>query len=120
MTAAASAGFMYAPEIERMNRADLGRLQLERLKRTLAHAYANVPHTRAAFAAHGVTPDDLRSLDDLRRFPFTLKTDLRDNYPFGLFAVRASGWCACTPVRAPPASPRWWAIPPRTSTPGPN
>ena len=87
MTAAASAGFMYAPEIERMNRADLGRLQLERLKRTLAHAYANVPHTRAAFAAHGVTPDDLRSLDDLRRFPFTLKTDLRDNYPFGLFAV---------------------------------
>ena len=88
MTAsAAAATFMYAPECERMARADLRRLQLERLKRTLAHAYANVPHTRAAFAAKGVTPDDLQSLEDLRRFPFTVKTDLRDNYPFGLFAV---------------------------------
>ncbi|NFV79680.1 phenylacetate--CoA ligase [Magnetospirillum aberrantis] len=87
MTATVADGFMYAPEIERLDRAELKRLQLERLKRTLAHAYANVPHTRAAFAAKGVTPDDLKSLDDLRRFPFTVKTDLRDNYPFGLFAV---------------------------------
>jgi phenylacetate-CoA ligase len=87
MTANAAPAFMYAPEIERMDRQSLTILQLERLKRTLAHVYANVPHYRAAFAAQGVTPDDFRSLDDLRRFPFTVKTDLRDNYPFGLFAV---------------------------------
>jgi len=87
MTVQAPAAFMYAPEIERMDRAALKTLQLERLKRTLAHAYANVPHFRAAFDANGVKPDDLRSLEDLARFPFTVKTDLRDNYPFGLFAV---------------------------------
>ncbi|HTH17757.1 MAG TPA: phenylacetate--CoA ligase, partial [Magnetospirillum sp.] len=83
MTAAAAVAYMYAPEMERLDRAALKRLQLERLKRTLAHAYANVPHTRRAFDAAGVTPDDLHALEDLRRFPFTVKTDLRDNYPFG-------------------------------------
>jgi phenylacetate-CoA ligase len=87
MTAIAAAAFMYAPEIERMDRSQLRRLQLDRLRHTLEHAYANVAHTRAAFAEAGVTPGDLRGLDDLRRFPFTVKTDLRDNYPFGMFAV---------------------------------
>jgi len=62
-------------------------LQLARLKTTLAHVYTNVPHYRQAFDAAGVTPDDLRSLDDLARFPFTTKADLRAHYPFGLFAV---------------------------------
>ncbi|CAA7626003.1 phenylacetyl-CoA ligase [Magnetospirillum sp. LM-5] len=79
--------FMFAPEIERLDRPSLRALQLDRLKVTLARAYANVPHYRRAFAMAGVTPDDLTRLDDLRRFPFTVKTDLRDNYPFGLFAV---------------------------------
>lgn len=79
--------WMYQPDIERMDRAHLAGLQFERLKATLAHAYANVPHYRAAFDKAGVTPEALNSLDDLRRFPFTVKTDLRDNYPFGLFAV---------------------------------
>jgi len=78
---------MVAPEIERMDRRSLAALQLERLRNTLAHAYANVPHYRAAFDAAGVGPEDLRHLQDLARFPFTVKTDLRDNYPFGLFAV---------------------------------
>ncbi|GGC54825.1 phenylacetate--CoA ligase PaaK [Chelatococcus reniformis] len=64
--------------------------QLERLLWTLRHAYDNVPHYRAAFDAAGVHPDDLRSLDDLKRFPFTSKADLRDNYPFGMFAVPRS------------------------------
>lgn len=82
-----STDFMYAPEVERLDRAGLKRLQLERLKALLAHAYANVPHYRAAFDAAGVKPDDLRNLEDLARFPFTVKADLRDNYPFGLFAV---------------------------------
>ena len=67
--------------------AKLRDLQLERLQVTLRHAYAHSPHYRAVFERHGVTPDDCRSLADLRRFPFTTKADLRDTYPFGMFAV---------------------------------
>src|SRR6201994_144594 len=73
--------------IERGSRDELQALQLERLKWSLRHAYENVPHYRRAFDAAGVHPDDLRELSDLARFPTTTKTDLRDNYPFGLFAV---------------------------------
>jgi phenylacetate-CoA ligase len=62
-------------------------LQRERLSWTLHHAYANVPHYRRAFDAAGVRPSDFQQLDDLARFPFTAKSDLRDNYPFGMFAV---------------------------------
>ncbi|TWI66263.1 phenylacetate-CoA ligase [Pseudoduganella lurida] len=73
--------------IERASRDELQALQLQRLKATLKHAYENVPHYRAAFDAQGVHPDDLASLADLAKFPFTDKTALRDNYPFGMFAV---------------------------------
>lgn len=73
--------------IERASRAELRALQLERLKWTLAHAYENVPHYRRKFDAAGVKPSDLNALEDLATFPFTTKADLRDNYPFGLFAV---------------------------------
>jgi len=62
-------------------------LQLERLQWSLQHAYDNVPHYRKKFDAAGVKPGDCRSLEDLARFPFTTKADLRDTYPFGLFAV---------------------------------
>jgi phenylacetate-CoA ligase len=62
-------------------------LQLERLQWSLQHAYDNVPHYRGKFDAAGVKPGDCRSLEDLARFPFTTKADLRDTYPFGLFAV---------------------------------
>ena len=62
-------------------------LQLDRLKWSLRHAYENVPMYRARFDEAGVHPDDVRTLSDLGRFPFTYKNDLRDNYPFGLFAV---------------------------------
>jgi phenylacetate-CoA ligase len=62
-------------------------LQLDRLKWSLRHAYDNVPMYRQRFDAAGVHPDDLKQLSDLGKFPFTYKTDLRDNYPFGLFAV---------------------------------
>ncbi len=79
--------FMLHPEIETMPRDRLAALQLERLGMTLRRAYDNVPHFRRRFDAAGVVPDDLRELSDLARFPFTVKTDLRDNYPFGLFAV---------------------------------
>lgn len=73
--------------IEIASRDEIAALQLSRLKATLAHAYANVPHYRATFDRAGVHPDDCRTLADLARFPFTAKADLRDNYPFGLFAV---------------------------------
>ena len=73
--------------IERASQDELRALQLQRLKWSLKHAYENVPHYRAAFDAKGVHPDDLKDLADLRLFPFTTKKDLRDNYPFGLFAV---------------------------------
>ena len=73
--------------IERASRDELQALQLERLKWSLRHAYENVPHYRAAFDAAGVHPDDLQTLADLAKFPFTEKKTLRDNYPFGLFAV---------------------------------
>jgi phenylacetate-CoA ligase len=66
---------------------DLRALQLDRLRWSLAHAHANVPHYRRAFEQAGVHPDDLRDLSDLARFPFTAKADLRENYPFGMFAV---------------------------------
>ncbi len=65
----------------------LAALQLERMRWSLQHAYDNVPHYRAAFAAAGIRPTDLRELADLRYFPFTSKADLRAGYPFGMFAV---------------------------------
>jgi phenylacetate-CoA ligase len=79
--------FMFDPAAETMPREALAALQLRRLQQTLQRAYANVPHYRRKFDAAGVTPADLRSLADVGRFPFTVKTDLRDNYPFGMFAV---------------------------------
>ena len=73
--------------IERSSVDELRALQLTRLQWSLQHAYANVPHYRAAFEAAGVHPDDCRDLADLARFPTTSKADLRANYPFGMFAV---------------------------------
>lgn len=73
--------------IELASSDELQALQLKRLKWTLQHAYENVPHYRASFDAAGVHPGDLKTLADLSKFPFTGKQDLRDNYPFGLFAV---------------------------------
>lgn len=74
--------------IEIASRDEIAALQLKRLRHTLSHAYQNVPHYKRAFEAAGVHPDDCKSLADLARFPFTAKADLRDNYPFGMFAVR--------------------------------
>ena len=73
--------------IETASRDEIAALQLSRLRSTLQRAYDNVPHYRKAFDAKGVHPDDLKQLSDLSKFPFTVKSDLRDNYPFGLFAV---------------------------------
>ncbi|MGA5218371.1 phenylacetate--CoA ligase PaaK [Streptomyces cinereoruber] len=75
---------------ERLGREELAALQLERLRATLRHAYENVEFYRRSFDAAGVGPDDCRTLADLARFPFTAKSDLRDHYPFGMFAVDQS------------------------------
>ncbi len=73
--------------IEKASTRKLKALQLERLRWSLGHAHARVPRYREKFAAAGVRPGDCRSLADLARFPFTTKTDLRETYPFGMFAV---------------------------------
>ena len=73
--------------IETAPLAELRRLQLQRLQWSLTHAYENVPRYRQKFDAAGVKPPDCRSLEDLARFPFTTKADLRETYPFGMFAV---------------------------------
>lgn len=73
--------------IEIASRDEITALQLDRMKWSLAHAYNNSPFYRKSFDDAGVHPDDLQQLSDLSRFPFTVKTDLRDNYPFGMFSV---------------------------------
>ncbi|SDE14099.1 phenylacetate--CoA ligase family protein [Desulfuromonas thiophila] len=78
---------LWNDEFETLPREAIEALQLKRLRQTLERAYAAVPFYRQRFGAAGVSPADLRSLADLRRFPFTLKQDMRDNYPYGLFAV---------------------------------
>jgi phenylacetate-CoA ligase len=82
--------FDAAPEFdegELLSAAQLAELQLSRLQWSVRHAYENVAAYRVKFDAAGVSPDDIRSLDDIRRLPFTTKEDLRQNYPFGMFAV---------------------------------
>src|SRR5436853_2285244 len=73
--------------VEKCSRDELAALQLERLQWSLKHAYENVPHYRRKFDAASVKPSDCRSLEDLAKFPFTTKADLRETYPFGMFAV---------------------------------
>jgi phenylacetate-CoA ligase len=73
--------------IETASRDEIMALQRQRLAWSLRHAYDNVPHYHAAFAKAGVHPDDFHALEDLAKFPFTAKQDLRANYPFGMFAV---------------------------------
>jgi phenylacetate-CoA ligase len=73
--------------VEKCSAEELRALQLERLQWSLRHAYDNVPHYRKKFDAAGVKPQDCRALEDLAKFPFTSKADLRETYPFGMFAV---------------------------------
>ena len=72
---------------ETLPREDLAKLQLKRLQDVCRRVYANVPFYKKRFDEMGVKPEDIRSLDDLRRLPFTVKQDLRNNYPYGLFAL---------------------------------
>jgi phenylacetate-CoA ligase len=77
----------YNEEFETLPRPALEALQLKRLKAMVERVYANVPFYRESFEKAGIRPDDLQSLDDLRKFPFTVKQDMRDSYPYGLFAA---------------------------------
>ncbi|MBC2889542.1 phenylacetate--CoA ligase family protein [Gordonibacter massiliensis (ex Traore et al. 2017)] len=77
----------YQPDIETMPAEQLRELQLERMKQSVRHAYDNVAFYQQSFKDAGVTPDDLNSLEDLQKFPFVIKQNMRDAYPFGLFAV---------------------------------
>ena len=77
----------WQPEYETMDRDSLKDLQLKRLKKTAASVYNNVPFYKQKFSNAGVKPDELKSLEDASKLPFTRKPDLRANYPFGLFAV---------------------------------
>ena len=77
----------YQPEIETAPREKLVALQNERLVKTVRRVYENVPFYRKKMDAAGVKPEDIRTIDDLYKLPFSYKKDLRDTYPFGLFAV---------------------------------
>ncbi|MGB9859362.1 MAG: phenylacetate--CoA ligase family protein, partial [Moorellaceae bacterium] len=78
------------PKYECLSGEELRQLQLERLKTTVERAFFNVPHYRQAFQEIGLEPGDIQSLEDLSKLPFTTKDDLRENYPFGMFAVPMS------------------------------
>ena len=82
----AAGRYRFEPAMETMPREQLTALQLQRLRATVKNAYDNVPFHRKRLDAASIKPDHINSLDDVRQLPFTLKTDLRDNYPFGLFA----------------------------------
>src|SRR5438105_14333011 len=85
-----SSGSGYSAELddaERASRDEIMALQTKRLAWSLKHAYDNVGHYKRAFDKAGVHPSDFRQLSDLAKFPFTVKTDLRDNYAFNMFAV---------------------------------
>ena len=77
------------PQYETMSREELNKLQLERLQQTVRHCMNNAIYQKK-FKEAGITPDDIKTLDDVRKLPFTTKSDLRDNYPFGM---------ACVPLR---------------------
>ena len=80
-------GYCYQPEIEQASREEIRRMQSERLVKTVRRVYEKVPVYRERMISAGVTPDDVKSVDDLYKLPFTSKQDLRDTYPFGMFAV---------------------------------
>lgn len=78
---------MFQKDIETMQRSDIESMQLERLKRLVKYCYDNVPFYHKRFDEAGISPDDIRCLKDIEKIPFTTKADMRDNYPFGMFAV---------------------------------
>ena len=97
--------------IESASRDEISALQLKRLKWSVKHTYDNVGPYREKCKKKGVHPGDLKQLKDLAKFPFMTKSDLRDHYPFGLFAVPREQLLGCMPQAALRASLLWWATP---------
>ena len=91
---------MFSPEIEQAKREDIRALQLARLKATVAYAYERVPMYKKRFDEIGLKPEHIRTFADMRHIPYTTKDDLRDNYPFGLFAVPMKKTRSATPTTA--------------------
>ena len=78
---------IYMPEIECAAREDMSALQSQKLVKMVKNAYENVPFYKQKLDEAGVSPDDIKSIEDITKLPYTTKDDLRDTYPFGLFAV---------------------------------
>jgi phenylacetate-CoA ligase len=87
MDQSATKGYLWNPQAEAMPRAELTALQAQRLRQQVSRAYEHVPFYRQALEKHGVRPQDIESIDDITRLPFTVKDDFRTTYPYGLFAV---------------------------------
>ncbi len=87
MDQAATKGYLWNPQAEAMPRVELTALQGQRLRQQVSRAYEYVPFYRQALEKHGVRPQDIQSIDDIIRLPFTVKDDFRTTYPYGLFAV---------------------------------
>lgn len=104
--------------LERASRDEITATQTERLRTILAHAYDHVPHYRAAFETAGIAPGDIRELADLAGLPFTTKNDLRENYPFGMFAVPRERISRLHASSGTTGSRRLWGPPPTTSISG--
>ena len=92
---------IYNEEYETLPREALEALQLKRLQQVVNRVYHSVGFYKKSYDKAGVTPDNLKTLDDLKRFPFTTKQDLRDNYPFGMFAALAPASAAQKTVTSP-------------------
>jgi phenylacetate-CoA ligase len=92
-------------KFETMPLEEMGRFQLEHLKKTVKWVYEKIPFYRNRFDEQGIKPEDIKTLEDLSRLPFTAKSDLRDNYPFGLCAVPCPRWCGSMPPPEQQADP---------------
>lgn len=104
-------------ELETLTRPEIEKLQLERLQKTVRHCM-NSPFYKQRFAENHLSPEDIRSLDDLQKYPFTTKQDLRDTYPFGLASVPLEKQSAFTHPVEQPEIPLSFCIPKKTLTNG--
>ena len=107
-------------EFETMPREALEALQLKRLRAVVERVYATVPFYRRRLDEAGVTPDSIKSLEDLQRIPFTTKDDLRENYPYGLFAVPLKQVVRIHASSGTTGKPQWWVTPGGTWRRGQN
>ena len=105
-------------KMETMPREKLEGLQLRRLRKQVRYAHSKLPLYKRRFKEAGVRPDDIRSLEDLQRFPFTVKNDLRDHYPYGILARPLRDIVRITPPPGRPGPPPWSPTPGATSTSG--